>query len=233
MFEKILSKFIAIFLYLGALMFFLAFIGSLLEDTFSKLVSFVLLVISCVFIYFGQKLWKITKSEINHSNYSRVNNQTEKSLTTDVPHEVLKEMKKYYSRIQLLDDIRILQESIELMKSTKNIETFLSRSDLAQRTALTIEQAIMVGIRVKEQFTSSKEVINLKIELLPKLLDESYLKMKQNASKLKTEKGKIGRYQKYLEMLQEYEYELDLSENFEDIISGVKQEINQLSHSYK
>lgn len=152
---------------------------------------------------------------------------------TDVPIETLEQMRKYYTTVQLQDDLRILQESIDLMKSTNNIETFISRSDLAQRTSLTIEQAIMAGIHVKEIFTSSKDILSLKTALLPKLLDDSYSKMKQDAFKLKTEKGRIGRFQKYLELLEKHEYDLDISENYENIIHVVRQEINQLSHSYK
>ncbi|WP_337983449.1 hypothetical protein [Lysinibacillus sp. C5.1] len=152
---------------------------------------------------------------------------------TDVPIETLEQMRKYYTTIQLQDDLRILQESIDLMKSTNNIETFISRSDLAQRTSLTIEQAITAGIHVKEIFTSSKDILSLKTALLPKLLDDSYSKMKQDAFKLKTEKGRMGRFQKYLELLEKHEYDLDISENYENIIHVVRQEINQLSHSYK
>ncbi|WP_432703360.1 hypothetical protein [Lysinibacillus sphaericus] len=152
---------------------------------------------------------------------------------TDVPIETLEQMRKYYTTVQLQDDLRILQESIDLMKSTNNIETFISRSDLAQRTSLTIEQAIMAGIHVKEIFTSSKDILSLKTALLPKLLDDSYSKMKKDAFKLKTEKGRIGRFQKYLELLEKHEYDLDISENYENIIHVVRQEINQLSHSYK
>lgn len=152
---------------------------------------------------------------------------------TDVPIETLEQMRKYYTTVQLQDDLRILQESIDLMKYTNNIETFISRSDLAQRTSLTIEQAIMAGIHVKEIFSSSKDILSLKTALLPKLLDDSYSKMKQDAFKLKTKKGRIGRFQKYLELLEKHEYDLDISENYEDIIHVVRQEINQLSHSYK
>lgn len=154
-------------------------------------------------------------------------------ITREVPTEILRDMKMVYTSVQLENDLRILQESIDLMKSTNNIETFISRSDLAQRTSLTIEQAIMAGIHVKEIFTSSKDILSLKTALLPKLLDDSYSKMKQDAFKLKTEKGRIGRFQKYLELLEKHEYDLDISENYENIIRVVRQEINQLSHSYK
>ncbi|WP_036120836.1 hypothetical protein [Lysinibacillus sphaericus] len=151
----------------------------------------------------------------------------------EVPQEILRDMKMYYTSIQLENDLRILQESIDLMSTTKNIDTFLNRSDLAHRTSLTIEQAVIAGICVKVSFATPREVLNLKNELLPKVLDDSYLKVKQDASKLKTDKGKIGRYQKYLELLEEKEHDLDVSGNYDDIIHEVKQEINKLSRSYK
>ncbi|QPA56313.1 hypothetical protein [Lysinibacillus sphaericus] len=155
--------------------------------------------------------------------------QTKDISRREVPQEILRDMKMYYTNAQLENDLRILQESIELMSTTKNIDTFLSRSYLAHQTSLTIEQAIMAGVFVKGKFTTSRDILNLKNELLPKVLDYSYLKVKQDTSKLKTDKGKIGRYQKYLELLKEKESDLDVSGNYEDIIHEVKQEINKLS----
>lgn len=141
---------------------------------------------------------------------------------TDVPIETLEQMRKYYTTVQLQDDLRILQESIDIINTTSNIETFISRCDLAQSKALTIEQAMMAGIHVKENFITSKEILDMKVILLSSLLSKSYNKVKQDASKLKTEKGRMGRYQKYLDLLQRYEDELSISEAYFDILETVK-----------
>lgn len=77
MLEKILSRSISIFLYVGALMFLLAFIGSFTKDTFSIFTSLIFFFISILLTYFGQKLWKITKKQVANSN-TKVINQTER-----------------------------------------------------------------------------------------------------------------------------------------------------------
>lgn len=77
MLEKFLPRLISIFLYLGAFIFFLAFIGSFKEDTFSKFASVILFVFFIVLIYSGQKLWKITKTSVEHSVNTNVIKQTD------------------------------------------------------------------------------------------------------------------------------------------------------------
>ncbi|MGK4115769.1 hypothetical protein AB0Y38_05705 [Lysinibacillus capsici] len=242
-----------IFRLISTILWFVVFIVTsagiaiVIQNRFNIATIIIFLVIISILIGLALTLWN-KSNKFNKAQQIQIENidecilndvdvnysiQTTDMSTREVPQEILRDMRTYYSSVQLENDMRILQESLDLMRNTKNIETFLSRSDLAQRTSLTIEQAIMAGIRVKEKFPLSKDILNLKIELLPKLLDESYLKIQHDASKLKTDKGKLGRYQKYLELLEEQEYELDTSENYEDIIHDIKQEINRLSHSNK
>ena len=178
-----------------------------------------LILILLLEVFLIRKFKKSTQKEI----YVEQSNENSIEVSeTDVPIETLKQMRQYYATVQLQDELRILQESIDIITTTTNIETFISRCELAQRTALTIEQAMMAGIRVKENFISSKEVLDMKIILLPSLLSNSYNKMKQDASKLKTEKGRMGRCQKYLDLLQRHEDELSISEAYFDILETVK-----------
>lgn len=170
-------------------------------------------------------------NEVSSTSDSKIIYSTNKlakvtvEVDKEIPAEVLSDMSKFYSDYQLENDLRILNESIDLMKTTKNIETFISRYDLAYRTVLTIEQAEKAGVRVYQNYTSSKELLNLKIDLLPEILNSSFIFMKQDAAKLKTEKGKMGRYQKYLELLEQYEYELDMSDVYYNVIELTRNEI--------
>ncbi|MGE7114965.1 hypothetical protein [Lysinibacillus sp. NPDC047702] len=245
---KIIFRLLSLGLWFVVFIITIAGISIVIENKFNIPTIIIFLVIISILIVISLLLWdkstKFNKKQIQTENSNEClqsddvnfnfSARTIPDVTTrEVPSEILRDMNMFYTSVQLENDLRILQESIDLMKSTNNIETFLSRSDLAQRTSLTIEQAIMAGIHVKEIFTSSKDILNLKTVLLPKLLNESYSKMKKDAFKLKTEKGRIGRFQKYLELLEEHEYDLDISENYEDIIHVVRHEINQLSHSYK
>ena len=63
----------------------------------------------------------------------------------DVPVEVLRDMRKHYSLMQAQNDARILQESFQLCQQTYNFETFFSRLQLVQRSALTLLQAKQAG----------------------------------------------------------------------------------------
>jgi len=78
MLEKILSRSISIFLYVGALMFLLAFISSFTKDTFSIFTSVIFIFIAILLTYFGQKLWKITKKQVACAS-TRIINQTERT----------------------------------------------------------------------------------------------------------------------------------------------------------
>ncbi|MFY0520924.1 hypothetical protein ACOMCU_24335 [Lysinibacillus sp. UGB7] len=248
MIMKIIFRLLALILWFVVFIIAIAGISIVIQSKFNIPTIVIFSVIISVLIGLSLLLWnkstKFNKKQIQTENGNEDLKLDDVDVdfsigpitdvtTREVPTEILRDMKMYYTSLQLENDLRILQESIELMRATKNIETFLSRSDLAQQTSLTIEQAIMAGILVKNRFASSRDILNLKIELLPILLENSYLKVKQDALKLKTDKGKIGRYQKYLELLEEQEYDLDISGNYEDIIHDIRQEINQLSHSYK
>lgn len=78
MLEKILSRLISIFLYVGALMFLLAIIDSFTKDTFSIFTSVIFIFIAILLTYFGQKLWKITKKQVADAS-TRIINQTERT----------------------------------------------------------------------------------------------------------------------------------------------------------
>jgi len=227
----------------GLIVFISLFVSS--DDFDIPLISKIIVFLLTIgFVLLGKYLWTIssrTKSVKKYTNSIKDKHSKPKTLnvgsfaqisvtsTRDIPNETINDMKKYYSNMQLENDLRILEESVNLMIRTENVDTFISRYELAQRTAYTIEQAIVAGFKVKEKFISSKEVLNIKVNELPRVLSSSYKKMKKDAAKLKTDNGKLRRYTEYLNLLKENEYDLDLSANYFDIVDALEKDIIKLS----
>lgn len=186
----------------------------------------VLLLVLWVEISLLKQLKKINKKK-TFSTVLYENPIEVKFNQSDIPLPNL-QMQGSYTEIQLQGDFRILEDSISIMKSTKDIETFISRSDLAMRKALTIEQA-----GIQSNGPSSKEIIDLKIQLLPNVLNAAYIQMNSEALKLKTVKGQLGRYKKFLKYLVDNEYELDLCDNYEEIVSLTRENISNLQIQLK
>lgn len=246
LFRKLLNllfKVLAIFSWFQAVVGIGTLIIVMLVDddfTFAHLVIFIIVI--SLFILTGLGFWLI-------SNKIKENNQTLKEfpknqkikenkisrvtveITTDTPNEVLTEMKNNYSLMQAEGDLKILSDSIELIKSTSNIETFISRFELAQQKALTLEQAVSAGVKIPSKITSFKELNDLKQIYAPKILKEAYEKVKNDASKLKTEKGRLNRYQKFNDLLEENNLFFDEFEEYDEVISSLMKDIKKYSTS--
>lgn len=200
------------------------------EFTFEHILIFI--AISCLFTFIGVGLWSIsnrikikTKKDITGVSYESIED-TILETSLESPKDVLVEMKKYYLPIQAEGDIRILKESVEIILNTNNLETFIGRFELAQRTSLTLEQAKKAGVQFPADFISFKELNRLKQSYAPKVLKDSYKKMKREASKLKTKKGRLTRYEKYYKLLVEKEFFLEEFEEYENIIRSLERDIN-------
>lgn len=239
MLKKFVFRVISVFFWLFSLNLMISLLGLLSMDFLNAGIVVSFLIIGILAIYIGYLFWrrssidtmpsklknynKKPKAKVNTINPSLVN-VTVKS-ERELPKHVYRDMPKFYTDMQLQNDLRILEESVHLMKTTKNIETFIGRYELAQRTALTIEQAMAVGIKVNQSFIMSKEILKLRDELIPVLLDNSFAEMKKEASKLKTEKGRLGRYEKFLELLEEHELDFDIYDNYHEIVEELKKEL--------
>lgn len=240
-----LSSFFAIFCWMGTVCYIIMFPIILSDDKAPKQAIIVLIIMIIGTYYLGLFFWRKSKRDSlsldsedkKHLPKREVDNQSLVNVSTAViheaPKEILNEMEKYYSKELMQGDLRILDDSISLMKSTKDIETFISRSDLAMRKALTIEQAKNANITVQSNIPSSKEVMDLKFQLLPNVLNTAYISMSSEATKLKTAKGRLGRYQKFLNYLLDNEYELDLCDNYEEIVSLTRENISNLQIQLK
>ncbi len=92
---------------------------------------------------------------------------------------------------------QIYSESVNIMKNTKNIQTFLQRYSDVERTA----NNIISLSNGSEQFDN----VGLFCELLPKVIEKEI----QSAEELKTIKGRRNRLMKIINMLEAFEREDD------------------------
>lgn len=130
------------------------------------------------------------------------------------------------TEIQLQKNLTILQQSVDLMKSTKNIETFINQYAVASNTAFQIEQVKTPDITIKQKFLSGKEVHELAGKLLPTVLNDSYLRMKMDALQFKTKTERREKFEEYLKLLQKRKDDLYLANNYELVISKVEDDIS-------
>lgn len=129
------------------------------------------------------------------------------SYAPDVPEETLREMRKYYGAEQAQNDVRIMQESLQLIQQTTNFDTFLSRLDLLQRTALTLLQAEKAGCRGLPPGArgACEKALEASKSAKVNFLYNSYIKETNDALRLKTPAGKRKRLEAYLSKLRAHE----------------------------
>ncbi len=142
--------------------------------------------------------------------------------SSEVPKEILKDMRKSYTIQQASNDIRIARESLDIMENTENIDTFLSRYETAMQKVLTLLQAKQAGIPIKLEDNFKETLISAKKEEFGRLLYRSWGKELEKIDSLKTNKGKLSRLNKYIEKIQEiYEDEIEYvaDREYEDILS--------------
>ncbi len=118
-----------------------------------------------------------------------------------------------YSEMQVDNDLRILNDCINLMQSTNNLETFFSRYELAIQKSLALEQA---GTNLNPIMTS-QAIMQSKNSNLERILQTIYEKELTAINGLKTNKGKINRIDKLLETLSNYKADLQSLNNYKKI----------------
>ena len=164
-----------------------------------------------------KKIKKKPKSKIQ----TRVTPSIIPIITPNVPpKEVLKMMRKSYSKLQYQQDMGILRDCINILKTTTNFETFFERLDLGWRTVLTIqqaEQAKVKGVKNTKRLVDSFSGTSEATKVL--LIHTAYAKEIESANKLKTEKGRQARMQKFHELLTQYHDELEFVDGYEEILN--------------
>lgn len=129
------------------------------------------------------------------------------SYAPDAPEETLQEMRQYYGAEQAQNDVRIMQESLQLIQQTTNIDTFLSRLGLVQQSALTLLQAEKAGCRGLPPGArgACEKALEASKSAKVNFLYNSYIKETNEALRLKTPAGKRKRLEAYISKLREHE----------------------------
>lgn len=143
------------------------------------------------------------------------------SYAPDAPEETLREMRRHYGAEQAQNDVRIMQESLQLIQQTTNFDTFLSRLGLLQRTALTLLQAEKAGCRGLPAGArgACEKALEASKSAKVNFLYNSYIKETNDALRLKTPAGKRKRLEAYLSKLREHEADfMDVEEAYKKAI---------------
>lgn len=158
--------------------------------------------------------------------------QTERT-PSEVPDDIAKDMRKYYTLMQAQQDAEIMAESFKLAETTINLETFCMRYDLAMQKAHTLLQAEQVGVRGIKKLNchnACTAVINAAGSLKVRVLYDFAQTELNNAEMLKTDKGKCNRYIKILMELEKAETTFMFMDEYENLIETVKERIAQLQN---
>lgn len=165
--------------------------------------------------------------QLNNITASRQAVTVKIDSTSPYPPEVLASMKTAYSQSQIDNDIRILNDCINIMNSTSNLETFFSRYETAMQKAFSLQMARDAGITVNTTITPGYiSSFNSRAE---NVLEAAYAKELKEINSLKTPSGKRKRIDKFLSLLSEYLDEFEFSDVYNDIIN----ELNMLKQTTK
>lgn len=248
--KKIPKGFIVIFSIFFLILFPSLFLSnqysSIIESLFISLLASLLAALFYYMIFRGIKRLIKGKPE-DHTiklepspDTAKPESQKEKSTDScqdtsllSTPNEVLQSMRKAFTLSEAQNCERIIQESLDIMRRTNNLDTFFSRSELAIQNALTLRQAEQAGVsgvhHTYETYQTVFETIQRK-KLLA--LDSSFQSEKEKISKLVKPQTKIKHWEKYLEVLDRHmdEYETDFSSEYLEIYSYIKREIQELHY---
>lgn len=129
-----------------------------------------------------------------------------------------------YTGQKASNDIRIIQESLDIIEQTCDIDTFFSRYELAMRSALTLKQAKQAGVPIAVPDDLADALVKVKQEQVGKVLERSFSREREEINKLKTKNGKLNRLERYKKKLEEYyddEFEFNTPDNFNRIMASL------------
>lgn len=121
-----------------------------------------------------------------------------------------------FTNIQTQNNLRILQETCNIMETTNSLETFFSRFELGKR--------IVSDLNNRNYLSDFYKKANLlKFEVLQK----SFKNEEKNISNLKTANAKQKHWESYLTLLKKYEehYTTDYHTEYENIVQAVQAKI--------
>lgn len=145
--------------------------------------------------------------------------------TSNIPNKV----PATYSESQAQDDLRILNDCTKLMQTTINFETFFSRYELAIQKSQILEQK---GMNISSDM-NLQAILQLKERNLERILQVTYDKEISAIKSIKTVKGKINRINKLLDMLSQYNDELEVANGYSTIVNSLKKLQKELKDEHK
>lgn len=145
----------------------------------------------------------------------------------EVPVETLREMKKYYTAMQMQNDVRIAQESFQLVQQTTDFDTFFMRLELSQNKALTLLQAVQAGCKGivdrRQMIKNCEAILSNTTNAKMVFLDNSYKKETASAMQLKTKSGQCKRLTAYLDRLKSYEDQfMDVEDAYTETVDALQ-----------
>lgn len=160
------------------------------------------------------EVWRVSESS---NQYVTVKTELTRP---EVPKDTLRDMKKYYSKMQAENDARIMADSFRLCQQTLNYGTFFERHRLAQQKALTLLQAQQAKCRIDSKTVkAANSVLSASGALKIDFLERVYTKETTAAQRLKTQKGINNRLQNFIEDLQQYETDfMDVEDAYNEVI---------------
>lgn len=196
---------------------------------------FAIIFMDMLMVLFLWLMWrkrKASKSKNEHSSVVETSIPSVEIKVSEVPEEILKDMRSCYTSDQIKNDLRIMNDCLDLIESTKNLETYFSRAELGMQKALTLQQAKQAGIKgLANADHIVQTFFNAVHSCKGSVLKRSFEAEKAKIAGLTTPRGKCNRWIKYLELLKSYEdeYEFDFSDDYGEIISYVERQIAELS----
>lgn len=158
------------------------------------------------------------KAIINHrKRHTKTNNTDTSPKPTPPPQNYqYRPQNQSFANIQTQNNLRILQETTNIMETTNNLETFFSRFEVGKR--------IVSDLNNRNYLSDFYKKANLlKIEVLQK----SFKNEEKNISNLKTSNAKQKHWESYLALLKKYEehYTTDFHNEYGNIVQAVQAKI--------
>ncbi|MPN30871.1 hypothetical protein SDC9_178342 [bioreactor metagenome] len=134
------------------------------------------------------------------------------------------------AKVEFPSHKRILEDSINLIKSTKNLNTLLTRHEIAQEEYSWIKSQMNAGVPIffksNRYFPDElREYANVNIV---RIADAEYVKYAAKKKTLKTDKAKDNLHDKYTNVLNECLFALLAVKNQKECISEIASLITKL-----
>lgn len=150
----------------------------------------------------------------------------------EVPEEILKQMRKSYTRTDAMRDAQIMRESFIICQQTIDFDVFCMRYELSYKKAYTLlqaEQAKCRGVAKLKTRKAAESVLGALDALRIDFLDRAVTEHIYNAMNLKTPRGQKNRLQKLRNELQAKEYVFSpLEDEYNTALDRVNEQLAEI-----